>query len=93
MENDEASRKTFLESLEQFVNSEIRPFLQEDGGDIQILEFRSDGVLRVSLQGACSACPSSGMTLKYGVERRIKEKFPEVKELELAGVHRFFDDL
>lgn len=81
------------EKIEAFMESEIRQFIQQDGGDIEFVSFNIDtGVVRVSLQGACSTCPSSIMTLQFGVERRLKEAFPnEVKFLEATGLYGFGD--
>ena len=62
------------------VPEEIRPYVQGDGGDI-IYAGYEDGVVRVVLQGSCAGCPSSTATLKMGVESRLKEVCPEVKEL------------
>ncbi len=71
--------------LEAFVDSDVRPFLQQDGGDIE-LKGVEDGIVLVNLHGACGTCPSSIMTLQFGVERRLKEVFPsEVKGLQLVG--------
>lgn len=62
----------------------IRPFLQRDGGDIELLDVSSDGVVKVRLRGACGSCPMSMMTLKMGVEKQLKQEIPEVKEV-IAG--------
>jgi Fe-S cluster biogenesis protein NfuA len=71
--------------LEAFVDSDVRPFLQQDGGDIELKGVEA-GIVKVHLQGACGTCPSSIMTLQFGVERRLKEVFPtEVKGLELVN--------
>ncbi|MBI5048138.1 MAG: NifU family protein [Deltaproteobacteria bacterium] len=60
----------------------IRPALQADGGDIRLVDVdEANGIVRVQLQGACSGCPSSQITLAMGVERAIKEEVPEVKEV------------
>ncbi len=59
----------------------IRPALQADGGDIELVDIQ-DGVVRVKLTGACGGCPMSQMTLKQGVERVLKQEVPEVKEVE-----------
>jgi Fe-S cluster biogenesis protein NfuA len=59
----------------------IRPALQADGGDIELIDVR-DGVVRVKLTGACGDCPMSQMTLKQGVEKVLREEVPEVKGLE-----------
>jgi Fe-S cluster biogenesis protein NfuA len=60
---------------------EIRPYLQADGGDIELVEVTDDGVVKVRLKGACAGCPGAQMTLKMGVERKLKEVIPEVKEV------------
>jgi len=59
----------------------IRPFLQRDGGDIELVDI-VDGVVKVRLKGACSGCPMSQMTLKEGVERALKKDVPEVVRVE-----------
>ena len=61
----------------------IRPALQADGGDIELVGIEG-GVVKVRLKGACGSCPSALMTLKYGVEERLKEEIPEVESVELA---------
>ena len=66
----------------QAVIERIRPLLQQDGGDIELVSFdESTGVASVRLQGACRGCPSAAMTLKMGVERHLKEKVAAVKEV------------
>lgn len=59
---------------------EIRPALQADGGDVQLVDVK-DGVVKVKLTGACGGCPMATMTLKKGIERVLKERVPEVKEV------------
>lgn len=59
----------------------IRPSLQADGGDVELVDV-TDGVVKVRLTGACGTCPMSTMTLKAGVERIVKEEVPEVKEVQ-----------
>jgi len=60
----------------------IRPALQADGGDIELVDITADGVVKVRLKGACGCCPMSTMTLKQGVERTLKDRIPEVKSVE-----------
>lgn len=67
------------------VLEQIRPHLQADGGDVELLEVK-DGVVTVKLTGACNGCPMSQMTLKNGIERILKERVPEVKSVETALV-------
>lgn len=61
--------------------SEIRPGLQADGGDVELVDIE-DGVVKVRLTGACAGCPMSQMTLAFGIERVLKERVPEVKKVE-----------
>ena len=69
------------EQIEQALDK-IRPALQRDGGDIELVDVEEDGVVKVRLTGACSGCPMSQMTLKQGVERIVKQLVPEVKTVE-----------
>lgn len=62
--------------------SQIRPALQADGGDVELVEVTEKGVVKVRLTGACGCCPMSTYTLKLGIEQRLKEAVPEVKEVE-----------
>ena len=59
----------------------VRPALQADGGDVELVEVTADGVVKVKLTGACGHCPMSTMTLKMGIERTLKDKVPGVKEV------------
>ena len=59
----------------------IRPYLQNDGGDISLVEITDDFTVRVKLHGACGSCPYSLMTLKNGVEQTIRRDVPEIKEV------------
>ncbi len=67
------------EKVEKII-AEIRPFLEADGGNIELIDVQ-DGVVKVKLMGACGSCPMSQMTLKRGVEARLKAKIPEIKEV------------
>lgn len=62
----------------------IRPMLQADGGDVELVDIE-DGVVKVRLQGACAGCPMSQMTLKNGIEKILKKEIPEVKSVESAN--------
>lgn len=60
----------------------IRPALQQDGGDLELIDVTEDGVVKVKLTGACGSCPMSQMTLKHGIEQRLREEIPEVEMVE-----------
>lgn len=70
-----------LKAKVEEVLDQVRPTLQADGGDIDLLDVTEDGVVKVQLTGACGSCPFSTMTLKHGVEARLKDMIPEVKEV------------
>jgi len=59
----------------------IRPSLQADGGDVELVEITADGVVKVKMTGACSGCPMKQMTLQMGIGRALKEEIPEIKEI------------
>ena len=67
------------------VIEQIRPQLQADGGDIELVGVNDDGAVQVRLKGACSGCPGAAMTLKMGVERLLKENVPGVSSVENVG--------
>jgi len=67
------------EKIEAVLN-EIRPNLVRDGGNVELVDA-TDGIVKVRLTGACGGCPMASMTLKHGVERVLKERVPEVKEV------------
>jgi Fe-S cluster biogenesis protein NfuA len=66
------------------VLQKIRPALQRDGGDVELVEVLESGIVRVRLKGACAGCPMSQMTLRNGIERVLKQEIPEVKAVEPA---------
>ena len=70
------------EKVEAALN-EIRPMLQRDGGDVELVSIEG-GVVKVRLQGACAGCPMSQMTLRNGIERVLKERIPEITAVEPA---------
>lgn len=63
---------------------DVRPSLQADGGDIELVSVSDDGIVKVKLTGSCGSCPYSLMTLKQGVEAYLKKVVPEVKEVQQA---------
>jgi Fe-S cluster biogenesis protein NfuA len=60
----------------------IRPVLQADGGDVELVDVTGDGVVKVRLKGACHGCPMAMLTLKNGIERRLQQEVPEIKGVE-----------
>lgn len=60
----------------------IRPALQRDGGNVELVEVTGDGIVKVKLTGACGGCPMSQMTLKMGIEKVVKQAVPEIKSVE-----------
>ena len=79
-ENCNCGEKTFEAKVAEVIES-IRPMLQNDGGDIELVGCDEDKTVRVRLQGACKGCPGAAMTLKMGVERMLKQNIDEVKEV------------
>jgi Fe-S cluster biogenesis protein NfuA len=69
------------EKVEQALNK-IRPALQADGGDVELVGVSEEGVVQVRLTGACGGCPMSQLTLRMGIERILKKEVPEVKSVE-----------
>lgn len=76
-----AERNSPMKEKVQEVLNKIRPSLQADGGDVELVEVK-DGIVKVRLQGSCHGCPMSQMTLKMGIERLIKEQVPGITEVQ-----------
>ena len=74
----ETEEKTALKTRVENAIEQIRPSLQADGGDIELIAVSENGEVSVQLQGACAGCPMSQMTLTHGVEKHLKEVIPEV---------------
>ncbi|HHY76034.1 MAG TPA: NifU family protein [Firmicutes bacterium] len=70
----------------QAVLDQIRPALQADGGDVELVDVSSDGVVKVKLTGHCGTCPFALMTLKGGIERVLKQEVPEVTKVVAEGL-------
>ncbi len=79
-EEEKESTDSVSQRIEQIINDEIRPAVAMDGGDITFDRFES-GTVYLHLKGACSGCPSSVVTLKMGIENRLKEEIPEIKDV------------
>ena len=71
----------FKERVKELLD-QIRITLQRDGGDAELVEITDDGIVRLRLVGACAGCPMSQMTLKFGIEKALKEQIPEVQLVE-----------
>ena len=74
-------RRALMREKVQAVIDEIRPRLQADGGDIELVEVEEGGIVKVRLKGACVGCPGAQMTLQFGVQRLLQERVPEVTEV------------
>ena len=68
------------EKVELALN-DIRPNLQADGGDVELVDVSEDGVVKLRLKGACGSCPMAKMTLKFGIEEVLRKRIPEIKEV------------
>jgi Fe-S cluster biogenesis protein NfuA len=68
------------EEVQKAINI-VRPNLQADGGDVELVDVSADGIVKVRLTGACHGCPMSQMTLKNGIEKIIKQQVPGIKEV------------
>ena len=77
----ETGQDTLKEKVERSLKS-VRPYLQADGGDVELVDVSDEGVVFVRLAGACRGCPGAQMTLQMGIERILKEQVPEVKGVE-----------
>lgn len=73
-----AHSKELLQKVETSLDT-MRPYLNDDGGNVEVVEITSDMIVRVKLLGACSTCPQSFMTMKAGIEEAIKRSVPEIK--------------
>ena len=72
------------EKIEEALNS-IRPYLEADGGNVELLEITDDLVVKVELQGACKSCSMSAMTMKAGIEETIRKAVPEITKVEAVN--------
>jgi Fe-S cluster biogenesis protein NfuA len=76
----ETGQSALKEDVERSLNS-VRPYLQADGGDVELVDVNEEGIVFVRLAGACRGCPGATMTLQMGVERILKQQVPEVKSV------------
>ncbi len=80
-ENNKELEQKVLNIIDQ-----VRPYLQQDGGDIKFVNITDDMVVNVELTGACGSCPYSTMTLKNGVEAAVKKALPQIKSVEAVNL-------
>ena len=76
--------KELFDNVKTIIERDIRPYIEADGGNIHLKNVEQDGTVFVELSGACAGCPGATMTLKGGVERVLKAKLADVKEVKLA---------
>jgi Fe-S cluster biogenesis protein NfuA len=77
----EGSERSLAARVEEILDL-IRPAIQSDGGDVELVEVSEDGVVLVRFQGACVGCPSSSITLQAGIERQLRERLPEITKVQ-----------
>jgi Fe-S cluster biogenesis protein NfuA len=73
-------REEVMEALEN-----IRPYLQRDGGDVEFVDYTDDNIVKIKLLGHCAGCPHAQMTIKGGIERILKEQYPEISSVEAVN--------
>ena len=78
---DNNYKKDLMQKINSAIES-VRPYLNADGGDVQLIDITDDLTVKVRLTGACDGCPFSRMTLKAGIEQAIRKNVPEIKELQ-----------
>jgi Fe-S cluster biogenesis protein NfuA len=82
--NPQTPAQPLRERVQSVINW-MRPIIQSDGGDIELIDVTPEGVASIRFHGACVGCPSSQMTLKSGIERNLREKVPEIKSVEAVN--------
>lgn len=81
-----SAKDTLVARVEESLET-IRPYLQKDGGDIELVEITDEMEVRVKLVGACESCPMSFMTMKAGVEQNLKSAVPEIKGIKAVNIN------
>jgi Fe-S cluster biogenesis protein NfuA len=84
LEHEQGGMTLMLKEKVESALNKVRPSLQADGGDVQLIDVDEQGVVKVRLTGACGGCPMSQMTLKMGIEKILKQNVPEVTRVESA---------
>jgi Fe-S cluster biogenesis protein NfuA len=83
----EDEKRSILEQKAKNVLDQIRPYLQQDGGDIAFVSISENNILNVELRGACGSCPYSMITLKNGVETAVRKAIPEITSVEAVNIN------
>ena len=83
-EQAETAQTAVKEKVEAAL-AQVRPMLQRDGGDVELVEITEDGIAKVRLQGACQGCPMAQVTLQMGIERVLKEMVPDIKSVQAVA--------
>jgi len=83
-EQAETAQTAMKEKVEAAL-AQVRPMLQRDGGDVELVEITEDGIAKVRLQGACQGCPMAQVTLQMGIERVLKEMVPDIKSVQAVA--------
>ena len=78
------TKEEILKRIEMSLDT-MRPYLKNDGGNVEVVEFTDDNILKVRLVGACETCPQSYMTMKAGIEGAVKQSVPEVASVEAVN--------
>ena len=84
-EQAEAVAETTVKDQVEAALAQVRPMLQRDGGDVELVEVTDEGTVKVRLQGACQGCPMAQMTLQMGIERVLKEMVPAVTSVQAVA--------
>ena len=85
MNNESVMQEDLIQQVEKALES-IRPYLQADGGNVQVLDVSPEGLVRLELLGACGSCPMSAMTFKAGIEEAIKREVPQITGIEAVNI-------
>jgi Fe-S cluster biogenesis protein NfuA len=85
------NHNTLLKRVEESLDT-MRPYLNDDGGNVEVVEITEGMVLKVKLLGACSTCPQSFMTMKAGIEEAVKRSVPEIKSVQAINLVKTLDE-
>jgi Fe-S cluster biogenesis protein NfuA len=80
-----------LQRVEKSLDT-MRPYLNDDGGNVEVVEITDDMIVRLKLIGACSTCPQSFMTMKAGIEEAVRRAVPEIKSVEAINLTKYIDE-